>query len=150
MANWARSTEEKLMQATSIRRLLSYDIGAIFCSRLKASTLSVVATNACTHEQNANWQCLLQLALCDTSGSEAATPCCCTVKPIIFAAMCQGSALKLCTTLTFDQPLASLIWNCDMLSLQCLLYDGDARPGDKVNAQESLLRTRGLLQSNVT
>ena len=46
-ARWAWSVAEKLMQATSMRRLLSYDMGAIFWSRLNASTLSVVATNAC-------------------------------------------------------------------------------------------------------
>ena len=35
------------MHATSTSRELSYDIGAIFCSREKASMLSTVATSAC-------------------------------------------------------------------------------------------------------
>ena len=45
------------MQATSMRRLLSYDMGAMFCSRLKASTLSVVATSACKQGEDLSSVC---------------------------------------------------------------------------------------------
>ena len=46
-ASCLSDTSAKAMQATSIRRLLSYDMGAMFCSNEKASTLSLVATRAC-------------------------------------------------------------------------------------------------------
>ena len=44
-----------------MRRLLSYDMGAMFCSKLKASTLSVVATKACnSHRKYLWWGCKMQ------------------------------------------------------------------------------------------
>lgn len=43
------------IHATSTSRELSYDMGAMFCSREKASTLSTVATSACkTTEHRVN------------------------------------------------------------------------------------------------